>query len=199
MVSQADVTGLVLCGGASRRMGRDKALLEWHGRSLIERALEALAPVAGERLLACGRSPRYEELGFSLVLDETEDGGPLAGLEAGLAAAQGAWVVAVACDMPRLTPGLVEGLLEHAGAADADGAVYEVDGRVEPLCGVYHRRCLPAVRASLAAGRRRMIDFWSGTTERGTPVRVLRLASPNGSAFANLNTPDDLAREGGER
>jgi molybdopterin-guanine dinucleotide biosynthesis protein A len=197
MVSQADVTGLILCGGASRRMGQDKALLEWNGRSLIERALEALAPVAGERLLACGPEPRYAELGFPLVLDETLDGGPLAGLAAGLAAARGEWVAALACDMPRLAPEFFEELLARAHEARSDGAVYELDGRVEPLCGVYHRRCLGAVRASLAAGRRRMIDFWVAPEARADGPHILRLAPRSGRAFVNLNTPEDLAREVG--
>ena len=99
------VFGLVLCGGASRRMGTDKARLELGERTLIEHALECLRPIVERTLLACGSQPRHAELGHMLVLDRAPALGPLAGLEAGLSAAResagaNAVVCMLACDMP---------------------------------------------------------------------------------------------------
>ena len=77
---ELDAWGVVLCGGSSRRMGRDKALLEIEGQSLVARAASALAEVAPRVLLASGSAPRYPALGLECVLDPVEGNGPLAGL-----------------------------------------------------------------------------------------------------------------------
>src|SRR5262245_16634368 len=114
MVPRSDLTGLVLCGGKSRRMGSDKAALAVGGGTLIEHAVAVLSGIAGETLLACGPSERYAELGLPRVLDRRPDSGPLAGLEAGLARARTRWIAALACDMPRADPRVILALLERA-------------------------------------------------------------------------------------
>ncbi len=205
------VTGVVLCGGESLRMGRDKALLEVDGQSLLARALAVLEPLAGESLLACGERPRYRELGRRLVLDSLprvrgRGAGPLAGLAAGLAAAEGEWVLALACDLARVDSATLATLLRATAAADADVGLFEGERGVEPLCGVYRASCREPVRAALARGERKMTSFWEGDAR----LRVVRLPArdPGGGRderrFVNLNTPRDLAilrqdEAGGER
>src|SRR5262245_46926226 len=99
-------------------MGTDKSLLRLHGATLLERAARALDAVAEETLLACGPVERYGEYGWRLVLDRFEDGGPLAGLEAGLSASKSEWIAALACDMPRAEPRIFLELLDRAERDD---------------------------------------------------------------------------------
>lgn len=208
------MTAVVLCGGTSRRMGRDKALLRIGPGTLLERAVELVEPLVGEVVLACGPEPRYGELGRRLALDGIPDGGPLTGLAAGLAAARTEWVLALACDMPGLERGLLEGLL--AAAAEGVDVVAFADGRGdEPLCALYRpKSALPRVWAALAAGERRANCWWDRPGEDGRCPVVVRLPKPDPLAadspaadppiadttecadpFRNLNTPEDVSRE----
>ncbi len=199
------VTGVVLCGGMSRRMGLDKARLELGDESLLERAVRVLSPLAREVVIACGPEPRYAELGFRLALDGEGVDGPLAGLAAGLEAAGTEWVLALACDMPRVRTEDCRSLLAHAKAHGAEGSdvcVYASARGVEPLCAVYRATCLAPMRAALADGERRATGFWDLRTADGRPLAIERLQVELGpddavvsDMLVNLNTPEDLARE----
>ncbi len=184
-------TGIVFCGGKSSRMGFDKALLvDDQGRTMLERARQTLSPLAGEIWLACGAQARYAELGLPLVLDERADGGPLAGLEASLERSSTRWLAVLACDMPRVSPDTMAGLLRHAEAADLDACWLQSSAGAEPLCAVYSRACLAPVRAALDAGERRMIAFHSYPVA-GRALRLAGLDATDSSLTQNLNTPAD--------
>src|SRR5262245_34715831 len=143
-------------------MGFDKAGVMLGGTTLLARAVGVLDAVAPRVFLACGREPRYAELGRELVLDRRADGGPLAGLEAALLRLDGAgggWLGVLACDMPRAEP-LILALCAARGRERALDAVYYADeAGLEPLLGAVHTRALPAVRAALERGERRAIAF----------------------------------------
>lgn len=179
------ITGIVLCGGESTRMGEDKAGLEVGGEQLLDRAVRMLLPRVGELVLACGPEPRYTDRGLRLALDGKPGLGPLEGLRSGLAATTTAWALALACDMPA-ADGSLEALLR--GAQREDQIVhFTTGGYPEPLCTLYHRSVLPALEQSLQSGGRRMLSFWPG-------LRVRALDGPGDGALANINTPGDLAR-----
>jgi molybdopterin-guanine dinucleotide biosynthesis protein A len=188
------LTGLVLCGGQSRRMGRDKAALAMGGQTLLERCSSVLAQCSQEVLLACGPTPRYLEAGRRVVLDAVADGGPLAGLLAGLEAARHDWVACLACDMPLVPPPLYSALLRHALGAGLDACLLRTSAGLEPLCAVYHKSCAPAVRAALLAGERRMTAFHSGWGPRRLAIGWLDsglFSFDPGALALNLNTPAD--------
>lgn len=186
---------MVLCGGASRRMGTDKAKLELDGRWLIERPLEAARAVAERVLLASGNEPRYAELGLECVLDTFRGGdgsaGPLAGLLAGLEAARTPWVVALACDLPLARAYVLERLLATAVQHDLDACLLELDRGTQPLIAAYRREsCSQAVRRALERGERRMVAFHEGLKVGSVGAERL---GPSGPASAlNLNTPEDF-------
>lgn len=198
MAAKGILVGAVLCGGRSERMGRDKALLELGGRPLLRRAVDALEGLCEEVLLAVGPVPRYEEFGRPWVLDRAAGLGPLAGLEASLAAAveRGAWAACVlGCDMPDVRGEHFERLLERLAAEDADVALASGPRGIEPLLGVYRSDVLGAVRASLERGERSLRSFHRD-------VRVTSLDLADEAALHNLNSPEDLVRaraEGRER
>jgi molybdopterin-guanine dinucleotide biosynthesis protein A len=115
--------------------------------------------------------------------------GPLAGIEAALGATACEANLVVACDMPALDVGTLETLF----AAEADCTVPQyLDGKLEPLCAVYSRRCHAAIRGALDAGVRKVTDALALLETQGFAIRYVRVAS--GEEFANLNTPADLAR-----
>lgn len=186
-LTPASLTGAILCGGRSRRLGQDKALAEVSGQDLLARAIQLLRPRVHEVLLACGPAPRYESRGLRLAVDGAPDLGPLGGLRAALEAATTDWVLLLACDMPTAEAAVAALLCAEPGT---DQVLYfEHEGPdeplPEPLCALYHRDVLPAVEAALARGRRRMISFWPD-------VRRRALRPPGSAAFHNVNTPEDL-------
>lgn len=176
-------------------MGADKARLVLMGVPLLERATQALGEVVPRVLLASGDGPRYPETGLECLLDEHPGAGPLGGLAAALARLADAgtsYACVLACDMPRVSGAVFRALLAHARAEDADACLVRTAAGTEPLCGVYHTRILPLVRAALARGERRMNAF------HGT----IRLASVSEETLLvgcarNLNTPEELQQETG--
>lgn len=196
-----DVEGVVLCGGASRRMGVDKAGLRppaLAGRTLLEHAVGVLDAVADRVVLATGERERYAELGRERVLDAEPGVGPLAGLVAALDGLRGEWLCVLACDMPRVGPATFRALLREAAARDLDVCLLESPAGLEPLCGVYRKTCRGPAREALGRGERRLVSF------HGSPLRVGTLAAAEaareGSATCeelttNLNTRADWARE----
>jgi molybdenum cofactor guanylyltransferase len=201
--------GVCVCGGASRRMGRDKAGLSVGGATMLASAIAALSEVAEEVVLATGQSTRYPDLGCRVVLDRYADAGPLAGLEAGLSAAREGetdprrFVAVLPCDMPRAGARLLRALLERARRErDVAACLLASDSGPEPLCGVYHARALDSVRAALDDGERKVLSFArypaaSGALPRVVFVPLSELCAELGipRALVNVNTPEDLAAE----
>ena len=207
------VSGLLLCGGRSRRMGFDKARLEIEGETLLERCAERLEAVSDELLIASGAQQRYTDLLAPAprrrwVLDEGATPGdsypgPLAGLLAGLEASRSEWVLAVACDMPGLQTSLLQALVERARTQQLDiclAAVVqpgETEPAAQPLLGVYSRRLRPCLRRALQLGKRRLIDFHELPLPDGSLPRVgtleLDARRPESlSVTANLNAVEDV-------
>lgn len=203
-VTARGVEGLVLCGGASRRLGTDKASLVEGGRTLLERAVALLAPFVDECRLACGPTERYAELGRPLVLDAFGGAGPLAGLVAGLESARAERVFALACDMPALDPPLVGALLAQSEREGLDVCLALGPRGPEPLCGVYRTTCAAPARAALEAGERRVVSFWGRPVRTPGGERALRIGGLDVAALAaagsradvtlNVNTAADWAR-----
>ena len=181
-----DATLLLLAGGRSRRMGRPKPLLPVQGTTLAEWIVRKLAPGFPQVLVAApGEEGVPPELHRYLVRDVHLGAGPLAGIEAGLAAASHPVMVAVACDMPRVTPALLRRLVDAIDGHDA--AVPRVEGRPEPACAAYASTAAGPIAAALGAGRYR-----AGDALDELDVRWLDGEDPD--QFANLNTPADYQR-----
>ncbi len=176
--------GFVLAGGRSTRMGRDKALLPLAGKTLLEQVAGVVLE-AVDNVTVIGPPERYGHLGLRVIPDLVPDCGPLGGLLTALTASTAERVLLVACDMPELTPALLRDLM----AVDGDVVVCETEGRLHPLCAVYHRSLLAAVETAVRQRSLKMHDFLSTIQVRRWPVSDVRL-------LANLNTPEDLlARE----
>jgi molybdopterin-guanine dinucleotide biosynthesis protein A len=183
------LTGIVLAGGASQRMGRNKAFLDLGGRPLIARVIERLASVCAEVLIVAGDVEPYGELGVRLVEDRFRGVGVLGGLHAGLEAAAHELTLAVGCDMPFLRPDLLRAFARWADGFDV--AILRQGEQVEPLHGAYRRTCLPAIETAIQASRRRIISFFPHVRVRYvTPEEVIPFDTDLRS-FRNVNTPQE--------
>lgn len=185
------VTGIVLAGGASRRMGRDKALLELDGRPLIAVVLERLTPVCAERLVVANDTQRYGRFGVPVIPDRFPGVGVLGGLHAGLQAAAHDLVLAVGCDMPFLNPHLLRAFVGWAEGVDV--VVLRRDEQVETLHAVYRRTCLAAMEAAIRAGERRIISFFDQVRVRYATPEMVAPFDPDLQSFRNVNTPAEWA------
>ncbi len=183
--------GAVLVGGRSRRMGADKALLDWHGKPLAIHVGERLRQVCREVVLVGGAGRGYERLGLPWWPDPPglEGAGPMAGLVAVLRHAPA--VVLAACDLPHLDPRVLGRLIAAAGEASA--AMPVVEGRVEPLVGVYRRPIVGVAQASIAARSGKMTDLLQAPGTRVIPGERLGPPEEVARCFKNLNSPKDMA------
>ena len=174
-------------------MGRNKALLPLAGRSLIEHVLVRLEGLGDEILITTNLPQDYRFLGFRLVSDLVPGVGAIAGLHTSLAAARGRSVLVVACDMPFISRPLVEHLVGLAPQADV--VIPRHGDKYEPLHAVYNRRnCLPPLENALAAGEKRLINFFPQVNVLHVEESELTRLDPQGLSFFNINTPEDLAQ-----
>ena len=189
----AGVAGLLLTGGASRRMGSDKALLEVDGRRMVDRAAAVLAAVA-DPVLEVG--PGWS--GLPAVREDPPGAGPLAAVSTGAAALRAAGhdgpVLVLAVDMPRVGVEVLRLLAERAGPATA---VPLADGHPQVLCGRYGPKALAEVDRLLAAGGKSLRLMIEGMAARGEaawvePEEWEPVAGPG--AFSDVDTPEDLRR-----
>lgn len=164
--------------------GVDKGLVEYHGRALIAHVIERIRPQVDNVIISANRNhDRYAAYGDGVVSDTVAGyAGPLAGLAAGIRAAQTDLVLCVACDMPNLPPDLVRRLRAELGSQDA--AVAASSDGLQPVVALYRANVLPRLNAWLAAGNRKAAD-WLATLDY---AKVMFDAD----AFANLNSPEDL-------
>ena len=189
-------TGIVLAGGHSTRMGRDKAQIELQGKTLLERVLDAMLATCSDAIVVTSADGlgRYQHVSkrARLVADALPERGPLGGLQTGLREAQNALALAVGCDSPFLQPDLLR--LLATAAMEKDAAIPLVGGVPQTLLGAYSRNCLPAIDGLLSEGNpglRRLLPL----------IRVVYLtesevaaSDPRMLSFFNVNSEADLQR-----
>lgn len=181
-------SAVLLAGGKSSRMGRDKAFLEIDGQPLWRRQADLLARIAPEQLMISG--PRRPEWGaLAVVPDEQAHAGPLAGVAATLRKCQTPHLVVLAVDLPRMTSDYLRSLLQLCTAES--GVVPSRDGRFEPLAAVYPTACLSLIDAALRRNDYSMQNLVRRARDENLITEQLVSASEV-PLFANLNSPADL-------
>ncbi|MCY3560540.1 MAG: molybdenum cofactor guanylyltransferase [bacterium] len=182
-------SGAVLAGGASRRMGCDKAFALCDGVPLADIARRALIEAGAREVLSIGGDEaRLGGLGFTTVPDDAAGEGPLGGLVTALRAAVEEWVAVLACDLPRANAATVRELLAHTGPG-TDAVVPLLVGRPQPDHAVWRRDSRALLAPLFAAGERRL-----GAAVGHVRARLVTVADP--ATLADVDTPDDLATLG---
>lgn len=165
-------------------MGRDKALLPFHGRPLAAAIATVVENAAGSAVLI-GNPDLAAVTGFPALPDRFPGQGPLGGIITALRCTTADWNLVIACDMPGLTAAFLSVLFEAAEACDCDVLLpVSPGGLPEPLCAVWHRRALGPLEAAFAAGVRKITAALSG-------LRTVRYRVTEITPFQNVNTPED--------
>jgi len=188
--SQQSISAIVLAGGQSRRMGRDKALIDYQGRPIIAHVVDTLRALSDDIAVVSNQSDLYGPFGARIVPDYEPPCGPLGGIAVGLQTARHPLAVVVACDMPFLNVTLLRWLIDLAEGYDA--VVPQTGDEFEPLHAVYRRECYSPIVQRLERGERRVISFFADVRLRPVPETEWRVLDPAGRSLVNLNTPDDL-------
>jgi molybdopterin-guanine dinucleotide biosynthesis protein A len=187
--ARAPLYGLVLAGGASRRMGRDKAALALHGQPQLHWARELLLRHCPQVFVSirAGQQDDPVRRGLPAIVDGHEDAGPIAGIAAAQAAQpECAWLV-LACDLPFVDDDCIARLVAARDGRPVVAYASSHDGRPEPLCAIYEPASRAGVLAAIDSGRNCPRKFILSTG-----VALLQQADP--AALENVNTPDELLR-----
>ncbi|HIK44106.1 MAG TPA: molybdenum cofactor guanylyltransferase [Leptolyngbyaceae cyanobacterium M65_K2018_010] len=189
------VTALVLAGGYSSRMGTDKALLQWQGKPLLQRVCEVAVQCSDRVAILTPWPERYQSaLGESNGYDwlaETQPGaGPLVALAQGLEQVSTAWILLLACDMPRLRPDILHLWRQKLDSLPATtlALVPRQSEGWDPLCGFYRRSAQAALAAFIQAGGR---SFQHWLAQTAAQAIDLAPTDPATSMLWNCNTPED--------
>jgi molybdopterin-guanine dinucleotide biosynthesis protein A len=185
---------VIQAGGGSRRMGRDKALMPFMGKALIQRVVDRLRPIADEMLVTTNRPEAYRFLGLPLFQDRIPGRGALGGLYTALACASHQVVAVVACDMPFASAALLEHAHKLLLEEGIDAVIPRSEEGFEPLHAVYRREtCLTAVQSAIATDQWKLIAWFPQVKIKTLSMATVDSLDPSGLAFWNLNTPEEFA------
>jgi molybdopterin-guanine dinucleotide biosynthesis protein A len=194
------VTGVILAGGKSRRMGRDKALLDFDGAPLIARVIARVQSVCAETMIVANDVDAYARFDLPVVRDVYPGKGSLGGIFSGLHAARAEYALAVACDLPFLNDALLRYLISLAPQADiviprahapTDARRGEVTLPLQPMHAIYSKHCLEPMRARLLANDLRIVNFFDEVRVRVVEPDEIARFDPQLLSFLNVNTPED--------
>lgn len=186
------MSGVILAGGRSRRLGTNKALVKIGGERLIERIAGLMGRLCDDLLIVTDKPELYQRLGARLTGDVWPGMGSLGGIYSGLREAQHERALVVGCDMPFLSLPLLRFMarLSH----DYDVVIPRYNGFLEPLHAVYSQGCLGPIEAQLRASDLRIISFLNQVRVRYVEQAELEAHDPHRLSLFNVNTPADLAR-----
>lgn len=187
---QPPITGVILAGGKSSRMGHNKALLSLGSQRLIERVVQVMHNVFPELLLVTNTPEVYTDLGIPMVGDVFVDKGSLGGIYSAIYHVTTPYCLVVACDMPFLNAAVLRYLAEHR--ADYDVVIPNVHGELQPLHAVYSKACLQPIARRLEAHRLKIVGFFPDVRVHTVSAAELQPLDPELLAFQNLNTPEEF-------
>lgn len=193
----SSISGFILVGGASSRMGTDKAALLLEGRSFVQRIAEELMAVTNSVTLI-GKGFENLQLNLPSASDIYENWGALGGVHAALSNSRSPWSLIVACDLPFVTAGLFARLADLREDSEAVAAIQK-DGRPQPLAALYSNDpCLAQADQLIKSGERRPIALLQSIRTRWIPFNEIKDLPGAEHFFDNINTPQDYEQAGKE-
>ncbi|MDD2310179.1 MAG: molybdenum cofactor guanylyltransferase [Desulfuromonadaceae bacterium] len=184
----SDITGVILVGGKSRRMGQDKAFLPVGGRPLVARLVACLSGCFERLLLVGDQGERFHSYGLP-VLPDLYPGSSLGGLYTGLYHAETSHIFVSSCDLPFPNAELVQLICSQKKGYDA--VIPTTRGGMEPLFALYGKSSLPAMHAALDAGNYRITELLAGLHVNYLVPDLVDKVDRDGKALINLNTPQE--------
>jgi len=191
------VTGVILAGGRSRRMGEDKALIPVGGVPVIQRIINVFEKIFTHIFIVSDRKGRYAHLGYEEIGDLIPEKGPLGGIYTALHYASTDFIFVTSCDMPFLSEKIIRYILEEGLTGSYDMVVPEIDGQLHPLCALYRKSCIPHLLENI---RHNVLNLQKVIKEAGKlHVRIISKEElipldPVLKSFFNMNTREDLLK-----
>jgi molybdopterin-guanine dinucleotide biosynthesis protein A len=184
------ITGVILAGGKSSRMGQNKALMSLGGKRLVDRVVEVMRSVFDALLMVTNTPEVYADLGVSMVPDVWPEKGSLGGVYSAIYHVATPRCLVVACDMPFLRAALLRYLMTQMD--DYDVVVPDVLGELQTLHAIYSKACLQPIERRLEMHRLRIVGFFPEVRVRTVTASELEPYDPELLAFQNLNTPEEF-------
>lgn len=189
MTKKKRIVGIVLSGGKSSRMGSEKGLVEWNGKSLVEYSIEALQPVC-DQLVISSNGECYNYLGYPIIEDEIKECGPLGGIYSCMKAVKADYYLVISCDVPNVSFHLFADLVNNIADFDAIFPVGK-DGRRQPLIAVYGSSCKNIIEKELFRGKYKMMSILELLNTRNFQISE-ELPYFNPKMLSNVNSPNDI-------
>lgn len=186
-----DVTGILLAGGKSSRMGKDKALIKYGDETFMSDSIKKLNELFNEVIIVTNNVDKYQIENAKTIKDIYSGMGPMGGIHAALKEAQNSWIFVVPCDMPLWEPFLVEEILRHRTGYDI--VVPTIKERMEPLFALYKKTCLHKIEDCLDNNIVKVIELYPLVQTNFLDLgKIQGLDIQCTKSFFNINTPDDL-------
>ncbi len=186
---RSGISGAILAGGQSRRMGEEKALVKIGNTPLIERAVQSLKSAIPKPMIITNNPEKLAYLNLPLHRDILPNLGPLGGIYTALKYASEKRVLVLACDLPSVTLEIIRALCTES--IHQDVLALDAGFGPEPLCAVYSKRCLPVIQAQIEQGNLKVTDFYPPMNKVGVLTLEAIGDSIPGGRFLNVNTPAD--------
>ncbi|MDO7173305.1 molybdenum cofactor guanylyltransferase [Mariniflexile sp. AS56] len=185
MIDKKDITGIILSGGKSSRMGTDKGFLMYEGKQFVQHSIDALKPLVSNAIIV-SNNEAYDQFGLERIGDFIENGGPLAGIYSGLKHSSSEYNLVLSCDIPLISTKILMKLLD---AVDGNSEVIQIEsqGKNMPLIALYRKSCEQVFLKLLNAGERRL-----QRAVNQCQVKSVVLTEADNSFTQNINTPAQL-------
>ena len=189
---EIEVTGVLLAGGKSRRMGEDKRNLLVGERTLLHRGLDVLRSIFQELFVVIAQDSSPPDVDIRVVRDVVADCGSLGGVYTGLIKATTPFIFVVACDMPFLDQAVIAQFTSRRATADI--VMAKLMGQLHPMHALYSKRCLPAMEQMIMVRQLKIQELVSHASLRVQYITEADLLTidPSWRSFHNVNTPADL-------
>lgn len=184
-MEKSRLTGIILSGGKSSRMGSEKGLILFKGKPMIEYSVSILTQLCDE-IIICANNSNYDYLGFKVVSDIITDCGPLGGLYTGLSESNSQYNLIAPCDVPFITKDLYILLLQNI--ANNNAVIPSYNNEIHPLCGIYSLKCISVLQSLISEKKFKMLRV---VDELGAKIVPLKYDT---DIFININTLEELIK-----
>jgi len=185
MENKKNITGIILAGGKSSRMGSDKARTLFKGKAFIEHVIQALKPQVDE-IFIVSNNKEHDSFNYKRIIDTLDDAGPMSGLHAGLVYSNTENNLVLSCDVPLIQTSVLEMIISN-NKEERDVVQLEAGGKSHPLIALYKKRTAPHFLSLLNKGERRL-----STSLKGLNVKNITVTKNQQEAARNINTMSDL-------
>lgn len=182
------ITGIVLSGGKSSRMGTDKCLLKLHNKTFVEIQTDILSKVCNQILISANNTDKYNFLNYSIVKDEFHNCGPISGIYSSLKKAENLFSLIISCDTPNLNIDFLNYLISNIG--DFDAIVPIFNNKTYPTTAIYSKNCLKIIEQSIKNKNYKLINLLEKLNTKFLEINKDEMFY-NNLLFANINTVED--------